>query len=130
MIRRPPRSTLFPYTTLFRSIAAAAGTVDFTQYNRVLIAFPATSCWFGGLGDIGCEGASSTINHQYSVVWMPIVGGIQQYYSLWGVSAHELGHNLGLNHANTLDFGSIALGPLDFVGSNPGTITGGAPPAG
>src|SRR2546421_5631655 len=29
MIRRPPRSTLFPYTTLFRShrYAAAAGTV-------------------------------------------------------------------------------------------------------
>src|SRR2546429_4675426 len=25
MIRRPPRSTLFPYTTLFRSIAALAG---------------------------------------------------------------------------------------------------------
>src|SRR5947207_9833270 len=25
MIRRPPRSTLFPYTTLFRSIAAARG---------------------------------------------------------------------------------------------------------
>src|SRR5437899_8804393 len=24
MIRRPPRSTLFPYTTLFRSIAASA----------------------------------------------------------------------------------------------------------
>src|SRR5687767_15532891 len=26
MIRRPPRSTLFPYTTLFRSRAAAAGS--------------------------------------------------------------------------------------------------------
>src|SRR3989475_180273 len=26
MIRRPPRSTLFPYTTLFRSVAAAAET--------------------------------------------------------------------------------------------------------
>src|SRR2546426_12777646 len=25
MIRRPPRSTLFPYTTLFRSIVAQAG---------------------------------------------------------------------------------------------------------
>src|SRR2546421_3196217 len=25
MIRRPPRSTLFPYTTLFRSISRAAG---------------------------------------------------------------------------------------------------------
>src|SRR2546427_1683903 len=27
MIRRPPRSTLFPYTTLFRSPAAAGGVV-------------------------------------------------------------------------------------------------------
>src|SRR3989454_1269046 len=27
MIRRPPRSTLFPYTTLFRSIAAAVSDV-------------------------------------------------------------------------------------------------------
>src|SRR3712207_9396318 len=28
MIRRPPRSTLFPYTTLFRSIAVAHRPVD------------------------------------------------------------------------------------------------------
>src|SRR2546422_11757061 len=27
MIRRPPRSTLFPYTTLFRSISNCAGTL-------------------------------------------------------------------------------------------------------
>src|SRR3712207_7640483 len=27
MIRRPPRSTLFPYTTLFRSIFVAAGSL-------------------------------------------------------------------------------------------------------
>src|SRR2546430_6477417 len=27
MIRRPPRSTLFPYTTLFRSVYALAGNV-------------------------------------------------------------------------------------------------------
>src|SRR2546426_8295058 len=27
MIRRPPRSTLFPYTTLFRSLHAVAGRV-------------------------------------------------------------------------------------------------------
>src|SRR2546427_11929916 len=27
MIRRPPRSTLFPYTTLFRSLAAGANCV-------------------------------------------------------------------------------------------------------
>src|SRR3712207_7116658 len=28
MIRRPPRSTLFPYTTLFRSEAGAVVTID------------------------------------------------------------------------------------------------------
>src|SRR5947199_4842676 len=28
MIRRPPRSTLFPYTTLFRSIAAVLSVTD------------------------------------------------------------------------------------------------------
>src|SRR5256885_7172672 len=30
MIRRPPRSTLFPYTTLFRSLAAGAGDLSVT----------------------------------------------------------------------------------------------------
>src|SRR3712207_7067959 len=30
MIRRPPRSTLFPYTTLFRSLCLSAGTLLLT----------------------------------------------------------------------------------------------------
>src|SRR5256885_7974251 len=30
MIRRPPRSTLFPYTTLFRSICCWWGTLSFS----------------------------------------------------------------------------------------------------
>src|SRR2546426_6532770 len=42
MIRRPPRSTLFPYTTLFRSKLARAGVVpvfgDGTQELSVLYA--------------------------------------------------------------------------------------------
>src|SRR5437588_12059906 len=33
MIRRPPRSTLFPYTTLFRSLVSRGG-IDVTVYNR------------------------------------------------------------------------------------------------
>src|SRR5689334_24715687 len=32
MIRRPPISTLFPYTTLFRSGSAAPGVPDFTKH--------------------------------------------------------------------------------------------------
>src|SRR2546430_5847067 len=38
MIRRPPRSTLFPYTTLFRSMVAAGGasiTIDTTFVSPV-----------------------------------------------------------------------------------------------
>src|SRR2546427_3027321 len=35
MIRRPPRSTLFPYTTLFRSLVGL-GVVSVVQLGRVL----------------------------------------------------------------------------------------------
>src|SRR2546427_9996471 len=34
MIRRPPRSTLFPYTTLFRSRAARAVSVDVGSFTK------------------------------------------------------------------------------------------------
>src|SRR2546426_5496034 len=44
MIRRPPRSTLFPYTTLFRSPAGTAGT---SRGKRLDFA-PARHC--GGAG--------------------------------------------------------------------------------
>src|SRR5258707_8608457 len=34
MIRRPPRSTLFPYTTLFRSLANGRGQADRAEIAR------------------------------------------------------------------------------------------------
>src|SRR5689334_24158343 len=36
MIRRPPRSTLFPYTTLFRSLFADRGVVRAALLDRVI----------------------------------------------------------------------------------------------
>src|SRR5438034_7328901 len=36
MIRRPPRSTLFPYTTLFRSRKYQAGRIDRSGERRIL----------------------------------------------------------------------------------------------
>src|SRR3989475_5592461 len=54
MIRRPPRSTLFPYTTLFRSkfIAIEQGTgKDKKVFNDlVLIEFPANATDITALG--------------------------------------------------------------------------------
>src|SRR3712207_8344328 len=38
MIRRPPRSTLFPYTTLFRSGSAHGGQVVVSQPTSALVA--------------------------------------------------------------------------------------------
>src|SRR2546428_7688827 len=35
MIRRPPRSTLFPYTTLFRSNTTTPVDASHAQYNRL-----------------------------------------------------------------------------------------------
>src|SRR4051812_49655701 len=37
MIRRPPRSTLFPYTTLFRSDRAFERADDAKQHRRILL---------------------------------------------------------------------------------------------
>src|SRR2546429_8507600 len=34
MIRRPPRSTLFPYTTLFRSVSSENGFESLSQFFR------------------------------------------------------------------------------------------------
>src|SRR5258708_29605725 len=50
MIRRPPRSTLFPYTTLFRSLEE--GVFDFTG--------------FGGFRDEGTRGARGVFREERS----------------------------------------------------------------
>src|SRR2546430_9104458 len=39
MIRRPPRSTLFPYTTLFRSEASASAPPTSSAISRVMMAW-------------------------------------------------------------------------------------------
>src|SRR5258708_13041717 len=40
MIRRPPRSTLFPYTTLFRSLAAIDARLQVDPLQRLRIRVP------------------------------------------------------------------------------------------
>ncbi|WP_419804673.1 Ig-like domain repeat protein [Terriglobus sp.] len=106
------------------ALTLASNTIDLSKYTRIVLGFPASSCTFGGLADIGCNGADSIVPHPYSVVWMPIVTSYTASTGVWASLAHELGHNLGLNHANTLDFGTVSLGPIDFQATNPGTVTG------
>src|SRR5256886_9218980 len=53
MIRRPPRSTLFPYTTLFRSLEGIAAAVD-------LLLQPRTAGRVLIIGDFDADGATSS----------------------------------------------------------------------
>src|SRR2546427_1864194 len=46
MIRRPPRSTLFPYTTLFRSLRFYARLIAATRSDLVRPEIPAGLIWF------------------------------------------------------------------------------------
>jgi len=105
--------------------AAKAGLVDFTNYSRISIIYPVGSCGFGGLGTIGCYAADSRINHPYSITWIPAISYYNNTYVLWGLIAHELGHNLGLAHSSSLNFGSIPLGALDYTDPYPNSGTAG-----
>src|SRR3989449_10731781 len=74
MIRRPPRSTLFPYTTLFRS-NAARGTVR-------LVMYVSPTCGGGFRGAEETQARVLATVHDTSlrvyVVWAPKNGGRPQ----------------------------------------------------
>src|SRR2546426_2857356 len=63
MIRRPPRSTLFPYTTLFRSEVARGGYADVLKsmgdfdkalvvYEKAIARFPNNEVVRGGYAEV------------------------------------------------------------------------------
>src|SRR5256885_4089836 len=57
MIRRPPRSTLFPYTTLFRSVFRAVAAVGFApEFIAFLDAHPITPGRGNLTGRVALEG--------------------------------------------------------------------------
>src|SRR5690349_22841422 len=58
MIRRPPRSTLFPYTTLFRSTLGRARLAD--RYEPI--------CWFSRRST-GRDACRSSPTPEYSLRW-------------------------------------------------------------
>src|SRR2546430_16805791 len=95
MIRRPPRSTLFPYTTLFRSVLAIVGTIIFSVA-------PALRAWQQELlpalksGELGVVQGRSTVSNAlvvlqlaFSVLLLTSAG--LAFRSLSVINAAELG---------------------------------------
>src|SRR2546426_4144639 len=66
MIRRPPRSTLFPYTTLFRSLQARA-RLGAREAKRAAIESPATLYVFDLLAFEG-DRKSTRLNSSHLVI--------------------------------------------------------------
>ena len=103
------------------AIKAADPEVNFTQYSRLAIIFPSSSCSWAGLAEVGCgtiSSADGTVTG--STAWM-----LSNYFtpsstlSDYGVklATHELGHNLGLHHSSSRDFGAEALGAPGTAGT-------------
>src|SRR2546430_3488783 len=66
MIRRPPRSTLFPYTTLFRSHRPSSSVMRTTRVSTV----PSQSHWLLGLFD-NANGSTSTLAI-FDILFLPL----------------------------------------------------------
>src|SRR5438034_5467267 len=71
MIRRPPRSTLFPYTTLFRSQSDV--TLDgATELDQVRVSGPRGEAEYGGGravdGDSARDRKSTRLNSSHTVI--------------------------------------------------------------
>src|SRR2546427_730738 len=105
MIRRPPRSTLFPYTTLFRSVSFASdGTGTFS---------PGTSCNLlaGAAGTASC-----------AVTYTPTVVGTGTH-SITGTFV-PTSHHAASNGAFALTVSPPAAAPTSTVVSCvPGSVT-------
>src|SRR5437588_9242252 len=75
MIRRPPRSTLFPYTTLFRSFNRIKKAVDSKQIRQFtgndyapLLAKGDISAAMSWSGDIAQDRKSTRLNSSHTVI--------------------------------------------------------------
>jgi hypothetical protein len=89
---------LADWTARAKTAATAAGR-NVAQYDHFQVWFPPTpACGsWAGMGEMA--GTNTWIQS-------PPGWGVDRY---WAWSAHELGHNLNLNHSTTLDCGAVAL---------------------
>src|SRR2546430_13623661 len=68
MIRRPPRSTLFPYTTLFRSVRLSLDAAQMGGKDDTMTTGEATLTRAGGATFMGQDRKSTRLNSSHSQI--------------------------------------------------------------
>src|SRR2546425_4450636 len=115
MIRRPPRSTLFPYTTLFRSTTVANHQISPAVKVRALDAFGNVATGFTGAVTValGSNAGGSTLSGTTAVA---AAGGVATFFDL---SVNKTGTGYTLT-ASASGVTSVTSTPFDII---PGTAT-------
>src|SRR3712207_8424837 len=99
MIRRPPRSTLFPYTTLFRSVNSPGGsvsaglaiydTMQFVKPDIVTTALGMAASMGAFLLAAGAKGKRNALPNTRILLHQPSVGGLAGQASDVGIQDRE-----------------------------------------
>src|SRR5947207_10028660 len=68
MIRRPPRSTLFPYTTLFRSLGVPLAQLCNESFNGVRTRILMKNICYAGVLSLQRDRKSTRLNSSHTVI--------------------------------------------------------------
>src|SRR3712207_9472571 len=86
MIRRPPRSTLFPYTTLFRSILATAlGSGEFLIWPWITTQIGIAFLWLAVVGFFAQFVINMEIERYTLATGETAVTGFTRFWKPWGI---------------------------------------------
>ena len=100
------------------AIAAADEQVDFTEYNRIFIIAPwKEGCLFAWAAD-RCRTLTAPSDGTFTASQSFVFTENTAHFRLVKLAAHEGGHNMGLGHASSLDFGDITLGFAGETGTH------------
>lgn len=102
------------------AIAAADADVDFRPYDRVFVVHPIAEgegCYYAGLGTLSCFTQQTQDGDiTASTSWL-VSNYLGDAFLSVALITHEAGHNLGLHHSSSRDFGEEPLGPVGVTGT-------------